>query len=204
MNPDEIRKKFGDDYTADDTTFIMGIDLRFTTHFARRFHHLNVLETCTGGGFTTLSLARAAAHVFTVEIDAARQAQAIRNIEKAGLVHKVSFVHGSILDPGIRNRLGRVDAAFIDPDWAVTGPDHVYRFIRSTTVPPADTTLERIFELTGNVALVLPPFVDTREFDGLPPHECQRLWLGSSHELYCLYFGKLMEQSGRTDFRVQI
>lgn len=152
MNPDEIRKKFGDDYTADTTTFIMGIDLRFTTHFAERFHHLNVLETCTGGGFTTLSLARAAAHVLTVEINAVHQAQAIRNIEKAGLGHKVSFIRGSILDPGIRSRLGRVDAAFIDPDWAVTGPGHVYRFARSNTKPPADTTLEQVFRITGNVA----------------------------------------------------
>ena len=40
----------------------MGIDQRFTNHFAERFVGLNVLETCTGAGFTTLSLARTAKH----------------------------------------------------------------------------------------------------------------------------------------------
>ena len=68
-SPNIIREKFGDDYMADERTFIMGIDQRFTKHFAERFIGFYVLETCTGAGFTTLSLARTAKHVFTVEID---------------------------------------------------------------------------------------------------------------------------------------
>jgi hypothetical protein len=54
MNSKSIRKKFGDDYLANEHTFIMGIDLGFTSHFARRFEGHNVLETCTGAGFTTI------------------------------------------------------------------------------------------------------------------------------------------------------
>ena len=69
LNPNAIREKFGDDYIADERTFIMGIDQRFTRHFAERFIDLNILETCTGAGFTTISLARTAKHVITVEID---------------------------------------------------------------------------------------------------------------------------------------
>ena len=141
MNPSAIREKFGDDYLADEYTFIMGIDQRFTEHFAERFNGLNVLETCTGAGFTTIPLARTAKHVFTVEVDQSRQGKAIRNIQKAGLSSNVSFICGSILESELLNGLPSFDAAFIDPDWAVTGPDHVYRFIQSNTQPPADIVL---------------------------------------------------------------
>ncbi len=34
------------------------------------------------------------------------------------------------------------DAAFLDPDWALSGPSHVYRFQRSNTRPPADMLLQ--------------------------------------------------------------
>jgi hypothetical protein len=69
MDQESIRQKFGDDYFVDERTFIMGIDQRFTTHFAKRFVNLNVLETCTAVGFKTISLAKTAMHAFTVEIE---------------------------------------------------------------------------------------------------------------------------------------
>jgi hypothetical protein len=204
INPNTIREKFGDDYMADERTFIMGIDQRFTKHFAERFIGLNVLETCTGAGFTTLSLARTAKHVFTVEIDEANQKKAISNIEKAGLSSNVTFIFGSILEPEILNGLPTVDAAFIDPDWAVTGPDHEYRFQRSNTQPPADVVLRNMLKITDNVAIVLPPFIKTEEFEGLRKHEREKLYLGESHELNCLYFGGLKRLVGATEFRVKI
>ncbi|MHC4286121.1 MAG: methyltransferase domain-containing protein, partial [Planctomycetota bacterium] len=136
MNSRAIREKFGDEYIANERTFIMGIDHRFTAHIAERFRDLKVLETCTGAGFTTISLARMAAHLITVEINSAYQSQARKNVEKAGLINRVTFLTGDILDEGLLDELPLVDEAFLDPDWAVTGPDHVYRFIRSNTRPP--------------------------------------------------------------------
>ncbi len=201
MNPNKVREKFGGDYIADDRTFIMGIDQRFTSHFAERFKGFSVLETCTGAGFSTISLARTANHVITVEIDKSHQAQAISNVKKAGLVNQVSFIHGSILDQDVFCSLPPVDAAFIDPDWAATGPDHVYRFIDSNTQPPADAVLEKIFQITESVAIVLPPFINVRELNSLREHERERLYLGESHELFCLYFGNLMRSPGETEFR---
>jgi hypothetical protein len=202
--PEAIRKKFGDDYIADERTFVMGIDQRFTAHFAERFQGRNVLETCTGAGFTTISLARTAQHVFTVEIDRSIQQQAIKNVEKAGLSTHVSFIQGSILDQSLLDTLLSVDAAFIDPDWAPKGPAHVYRFVHSHTQPPADTVLGKIFEITENVAIVLPPLLEVREFDDLPKHEREKLYLGESHELFCLYFGKLIRSYGETEFRISV
>ena len=199
-----IREKFGDDYMADECTFIMGIDQRFTKHFAERYIDLNVLETCTGAGFTTLSLARTAKHVFTVEIDETNQEKAINNIKKAGLSSNVTFVLGNILSPKTLKVISQVDAVFVDPDWAVTGPDHEYRFQQSNTQPPADAVLENMLKITDNVAIVLPPFMKVEEFEGLPKHEREKLYLGESHELYCLYFGKLKKIVGESEFRIEL
>jgi len=197
-----IREKFGDDYLASERTFTMGIDRRFTEAIADRFTGKTVLETCTGGGFTTMALARAARHVFTVEVDGDTQAQARSNLRRAGLLEKVTFLLGDATESSFLSQVGPVDAAFLDPDWAVTGPDHEFRFLRSNTRPPADELLELVFSVTPNVALVLPPLVDRGEFAGLPFHELQEMYLSDRHELFVLYFGNLAVASGVTEFRV--
>jgi len=202
LNPNAIRGKFGDDYLADERTFIMGIDQRITRHFAERFAGLNVLETCTGAGFSTIALARTAKHVITVEIDESIRKKAISNVKKAGLSAKVTFLLGSILEAKTLKKIPKVDAAFIDPDWAVTGPDHIYRFQQSNTQPPADLVLRNMLNMTDNVAIVLPPFIPVEEFEGLPEHELEKIYLGDSHELFCLYFGDLIRFLGVTEFCV--
>lgn len=202
MDSDAIRAKFGNDYVADENTFVMGIDRRFSTAIAKRFRNRQVLETCTGAGFTTIELARVAAHVITVEIDSRHQAQAMQNVAIAGLLARVTFVLADVMDEKTWHGLPTVDSAFLDPDWAVTGPQHVHRFVHSSTRPPADALLERTFHATRDVALVLPPSLEIHELDALPPHERQELHIAQSHELYCLYFGDLAVASGVTKLRV--
>jgi hypothetical protein len=202
MDPEAIRAKFGSGYLANEHTFVMGIDQRFTSKIAERFRNRRVLETCTGGGFTTISLAYEAAHVITVEIERTHQAQAMENVAMAGLLHRVTFVLGDIMRPDVWAGISNVEAAFLDPDWAVTGPAHVHRFRNSTTRPPADELLQTVFRATRNVALVLPPSLDISEFDGLPSHERQKLYMAGSHELYCLYFGDLATSLNETAFHV--
>jgi hypothetical protein len=180
----------------------MGIDRRFAAEIAERLRNRRILETCTGGGFTTIELARVAAHVFTVEIDTAHQAQAKQNVAMAGLLDHVTFVLGDIMLDDTWKALSDIDAAFLDPDWAVTGPGHIHRFRRSSTRPPADELLDRVFRATRNVALVLPPTLDTHELDGLPSNERQKLYMDGNHELYCLYFGDLAHCLGESEFRI--
>ena len=43
------------------------------------------LETCTGGGFSAISIAKYAKHLFTVEIDKTRYSEAIENAKIPGL-----------------------------------------------------------------------------------------------------------------------
>lgn len=202
MDTHAIREKFGRGYVANEHTFLMGIDQRFTAKIAERFRNRRVLETCTGGGFTTVALARTAAHVITVEIDPAHHAQARQNVATAGLLDRVTFVLADVMEEKTWDRLPSVDAAFLDPDWAVTGPDHIHRFRQSSTRPPADALLERVFRATRNAALVLPPNLDIHELDAIPTHERQKLYIGQNHELYCLYFGDLILSLSQTEFRV--
>jgi SAM-dependent methyltransferase len=199
--PHDIRTKFGDDYVATEQTFRLGIDIRFTTHFAERFIGRKVLETCTGGGFTTIALARVAAHVVTVEVEEEHLCQARRNVEKAGVAQRVTFVAGDVLGEGVLDSCPFFDSAFLDPDWAVSGPEHIFRFQNSNMRPPADILLRRVLGRIHDVALVLPPLVDITELKGLPPHERELLFLGGSHELYCLYFGDLARTSGVAEWR---
>jgi tRNA1(Val) A37 N6-methylase TrmN6 len=198
LNQKEICAKFGADYIASERTFKMGIDLRITKMIADRFKNRRVLETCTGAGFTTIALARKASYVVTVEIDTAHLEQARQNVHKAGLLDRVKFLAGDVLDNDILNLCAPFDAAFLDPDWADSRTEHVYKFRQSNTQPPADTLLERIFDFTSDVAIVLPPHINRREFKGLPENECQEVYLGGSHELYCLYFGGLARSYGIT------
>ena len=59
-----------------------------------------------------------------------------------------------------------------------------------------------MLKITDNVAIILPPFISVEEFEGLPEHEREKLYLGESHELFCLYFGDLIKSLGETEFRV--
>jgi hypothetical protein len=84
----------------------------------------------------------------------------------------------------------------------VSGPGHIHRFHQSSTRPPADALLEIAFRATRNVALVLPPSLDPHELEAISNHERQKLYMGQTHELYCLYFGDLIVSMNETEFRV--
>lgn len=196
MDRDAVIAKFGDDYAVDQATFIMGIDRRLADALAARLAGRRVLETCTGAGFTTLALARVAAHVTGVDIAPRHLAMARANLERAGLAGRVTLRRADIMAPETWRDLPAFDAALLDPDWAVSGPDHVYRFRQSNTRPPADALLHQVLAVTPEVALILPPFIDPTELVDLPPHERQSLYLEGSHELYCLFFGALAQGAG--------
>jgi SAM-dependent methyltransferase len=196
-----MREKFGGDFIADESTFVMGIDHRLTDHIAQRFEGRIVLETCAGGGFSTIALARYAQRVISIEIESSRIEQARYNARLAQLADKITFICGDALSTQMDDELLRVNAAYLDPDWAVTGPGHVFRFFQSNTRPPTDALLEHVKRITNNIALILPPSLDLTELDGLPPHERERLFLKNEHALYCLYFGNLAALIAESDYK---
>ena len=204
MDRNKVFNKFGGYYIADEMTYLMGIDILFTDYLARRMRNRIVLETCTGGGFSTISLAKYANHVVTVEINKQRIKIAQKNAEIAGIDKNITYIYGDILSDEVNNSLPKIDAAFIDPDWSVTGINHEYRFINSNTCPPSDKLLDAIFLRTTDVILIQPPFINPQEFRNLPPHELQRLYLNQEQELYALYFGDLANIIGETEYRAHV
>ena len=202
MYKEKVIKKFGNLYHTDDYSFIMGIDIRFSDHIAQRFKNRIVLETCSGAGFTTISLAKYAKHVYSVEIDKTRLETARKNLYIAAQENNVTFINGDVTSLKTLNSVHDIEAAFIDPDWAVTGDNHIYRFLNSNTKPPSDILLNLINTRTPNITLVQPPYIDKQEFKKLPPHECECLYLNGQHELFCLHFGELASLIGDSKFDV--
>lgn len=202
MNRNKIYNKFGDYYKANDLTFLMGIDIRFTDHLASRFKNKIVLETCSGGGFTTISLAKYAKHVYTVEIERSRFLDAKQNAKIAQVEDKITFINSDIFDICFSQLDDKIDAAFLDPDWAVSGEEHQYRFLDSNTCPPSDKLLSFILECTPNISLIQPPYIQESEFRGLPNHELEKLFLDEKHELYCLHFGEQALTAGNTQYHI--
>jgi len=197
MNRKKVVKKFGDNYIVDGYSYVMGIDIRFADHLALRFKNKIVLETCSGAGFTTISLAKYAKHVYSIEIDRSRLEKAKQNSKIAGLDNKITFINGDITAKKTLNLIPKIDAAFIDPDWTVKGYCHTYKFINSNTNPQSDKLINLISEKTNNITLIQPPYIDKAEFKELPPHECEYLFLNNHHELYALHFGELAKDYRR-------
>lgn len=160
-----------------------------------------VLKSCTAGGFNAVSAARYARRVFTAEIEKPRMEDAGRNPVIAGFRGKITFLNMDVMSPGLLAAIPDRDAAFLDPHRAVTGEDHVYRFINSDTGPPSDRLLEEVILITTSVTLVRRPCIGQEEFDGLPPHECKRQYLNGSFELPCLHFGRPARSIGNSEFR---
>ena len=203
MEKQTVIDKFGSAFIANEITYKMGIDIRFTDHLAIRFKNLTVLETCSGGGFSTISLAKYAKHVYSFEIDKSRLNDAKANAKIARVDSKITFTNSDIFlgikQPDIINN---IEASFIDPEWADTETNHVHRFINSNTKPTSDHLLNMILEITPNVTLIQPPYINVDEFSHLPNHELEYLYLNNSLELYCLHFGSLAKIIGMSEYRV--
>lgn len=202
MNKEKVREKFGSDYHVNEDTYIMGIDIRFTDHLAKRFKNLTVLETCSGGGFTTISLAKYAKKVYSFEINSKRINEAKENAKIAKVDSNITFINDDINNIFQYEIPSLIDGVFIDPDWAVTGNDHKYKFIDSNTKPPSDALLNRMLSITPNITLIQPPYINLKEFDALPPHEIEYLFMEDSLELYSLHFGKLTKIVGKSNFMI--
>jgi 16S rRNA G966 N2-methylase RsmD len=198
-----IIEKFGSPFVADELSFKMGIDKRFSDHLASRYRNLIVLETCSGGGFSSISLAKYAKHVYSFDINKSRIEAAKENSIIAGVNSKITFIHDDIYN-GIKQSelMKRIEASFIDPDWADSNINHVYKFIGSNTKPPSDHLLNTILEINPNATLVQPPFIPVVEFSHLPNHELECLYINNSLELYCLHFGTMAKINGERKYKV--
>jgi len=71
-----------------------------------------------------------------------------------------------------------------------------------STIPPADKLLRIVRSSTKNIAMILLPLIDVSRIYRYPPHELQRIYLGSEQALYCIYFGELANFIEETELRI--
>jgi tRNA1(Val) A37 N6-methylase TrmN6 len=204
MEREEILKKFGkENYQVNDNTYIMGIHHLLGEHIAQRFKGYDkVLEACTGAGFMLINLIKNAKNVFTVEINPEHLEQAKNNLRIAGLDSNIRFILGDVMSEKILNKISKIDAAFLDPDWSPVGKnklDHTTKL--SDMQPSAEDLFNRITKKTQNIALRLPRELDLNELKKLPPHELEKIYLNDDFKFYCAYFGRLKNNTDNTEFR---
>jgi len=205
MDKEKIFKKFGKkEYLANNDTFVMGIHHLLRDHIAQRFEgHNIVLDACCGSGFMSISLAKCVNQVIAVDINSEHLEQAENNAKIAGVYSKINFIIGDILDKEILKKIPKINAAFLDPDWAIMEKHksvHVPKL--SKMQPPADKLFSEINKRTQNITLRLPREIDLSELKNLPPHEFEKNYLDNDFKFYCAYFGKLIKKEGDTEFRV--
>ncbi|MGD0729063.1 MAG: methyltransferase domain-containing protein [Candidatus Micrarchaeaceae archaeon] len=203
MNKGNILKKFGrENYKLANDTYVMGIHQILGTHIAQRFADCDIiLEACTGAGFMLIPLAQNVKKVITVEINSEHLKQAKNNIKIAGVNSKIRFILGNILEDKVMKKIPKIDAAFLDPDWAEAGKSKSAHATKlSSMQPPADILLNKTIKKTPNVALRLPKELNLRELRKVPPHELEKIYLDNDFKFYCAYFGKLARKIGRTRF----
>jgi tRNA1(Val) A37 N6-methylase TrmN6 len=204
MEKEKILDKFGnEDYSVNDSTYIMGIHKLLGSHIAERFRGLaNVLEVCTGAGFMLIPLARNANKVSTVEINPTHMVQAKSNLILSGAKSDVNFVLGDIMNDSTLEGIRGVEAAMLDPDWSAIGKEKTSHTTKlSEMQPPAEELFKRISKKTRNIALRLPREIDLRELSRLPPHELEKIFLDGEFKFYCAYFGNLARKIGVTEFK---
>ncbi len=204
MDRQKIKAKFGSPkYRVDPETFVMGIHHLLGSHMAEFFEGRNiVLDTCCGAGFMVIPLARVVQKVIAVDIDPKHLAQAKYNVAIAGLADKVDLIAGNILDPKVWAKIPKIDAAFLDPDWAKPNEDkHVHTPKLSLMQPDGRKLWECVARRTKNIAYRFPREIDRKELLNLPPHQFESLYLDDDWKFCCAYFGKLKRSIGDSDFR---
>ncbi len=202
MDKEKIIKKFAGEYLVDEETFTMGVHYLLADHIAQRFKGYNtVLDACCGAGFMTIALAGYVDHIIAVDINGKHLEQAKNNTKIAGVSGKVTFILGDILDTKVLKKASKIEAAFLDPDWAIQGKDkHVHSSKTSDMQPPADKLFSEINKITANIALRLPREIDLRELKNFPCHELEKIYLADDFKFYCAYFNKLKNKQGNREF----
>ncbi len=204
MDRDSILKKFGQEFVVTDDTYIMGIHRLFGEKLGARFQGLHrVLDACSGAGFTALAIARVVDTVVAVDINPAHIQLARENVCIAGLESKVEFIEGDLTDDTLWDKIGDIDGAQLDPDWAPPGA-HKKMHVSSLEEmsPPADVLLRCALSRTENISCRLPKTIELSELDSFPPHEIEKNYLNEKFCFYTVYFGKLIREIGITELRL--
>jgi hypothetical protein len=179
----------------------MALEDEFCDHYVKRFEGYDtILDACSGFGFLSASLANKykviALEINPIQLDVAKKLAEMRGI-------KITFISGDILDEEVLKSIGKINAAFLDPDLKRGHSVEPSSFNFYKMEPPLVELLTKIQAKTGNIALRLPKETNFSEFDRLisVPYELEEGYLRGKLMFYTVYFGTLAKISGRTQFK---
>jgi precorrin-6B methylase 2 len=139
----------------------------------------------------TIHLARVVDEVVAVDINPTHLKLAEANAERAGLKN-ITFILGDITNTEILNKIGNIDGAFLDPDWAKTGDSkEIHVTDLEGMVPNGRLLFNLISSLTPNIAYRLPKEIDKTKLIELPLFEEEVSSMNGKTKFYTFYFGDL-------------
>ncbi len=170
----------------------MALPCEFCPQIVRRFKGFHrVLDTCAGIGTVAIALAKAGHEAIGVEPHEGRFRAARNNAEQARVA--VEWINGDVLAADVLTKIGKIDAAFLDPNWKRDHSKKPPTVALDRMEPPLDKLLATIRPRTENMALRLPKETNLTEFHKLGGcfYEIEDCYLDNQLKFYMIYFGAL-------------
>lgn len=128
-------EKFSKPIKADEDAFYMSSPEIATTYLSNRLkEYKSAVELCSAVGMNCIALAKHMEHVYGIELDKKRIADAKYNASLYGVSEKIDFIEGNVLDQNLLKNI-KAEIAILDPDWSIdknTPSEHAFK-IENTT-----------------------------------------------------------------------
>lgn len=159
---------------------------------------MSYLELCCAAGCKSVILGRRH-DVIALDINKKRIRSAIKNSKLFGVLGKIRFICGSVLNSSLLSSLGKFSAIFIDADWR----ENLHDPIKKQNLDPIKTTprTDKLFTLLRKVfpnsALVfkVSPFVRVKDMRHLGPCKIEEFYINGKFLCYYVYYSSRIKSN---------
>jgi SAM-dependent methyltransferase len=186
---------YGDDYGV-----WMSNYLPIAEHAGIRLSGKLVLELCCGLGVTTIGLSRYARHVYSIDWDSIRVADAIKNLDLYNLGDRVTFLVGDCMNRDLLIKT-QVDAVYIDPGWKLKDEKDwsVIAKRPAETEPPIPDAFQLVStSVASDIIVRVPPGFTYDMMSEMDDCELESIYLNGRLVFKYAYYGTLKKLVGET------
>jgi len=184
--------RFSRSWTGDRDGLVMANYEVAARHLAARLACDQLVELCCGIGATTVFLAQTCGQVTALDRYPARIEAARANAREWGVLDRIEFVCGDVLDERLLASL-KADIVFADPEWQAQGrPLSEHTRDVWQTQPPTHLLVDAVRRLlTEQFALRMAPLADVSQLQELGAGEVERVLIDGKLRFYYVYYGNL-------------